>query len=553
MACNEFSCGTGLGEVVLPGDPSDNSIISAVAAYGGVDVSWTYPTVNAYGVAFFNLYRGINADVSQATLHRIVSGNSYYDRIDEADIREYFYWIQIISVNGTQMEKAGPARATPRSTIENTIANLTGKIDAGVLAKELRSEIGRITGFYDSLESEAAAREAGASAIALALSELQRQTDGAVTYVNQEVSARQDANSAIVRSIDAIAVGLDSTQAAVLTEKTARIAKDNALASQITQTESTMNGQVASVQTRLSSEITAVDGKVTQIGALYTAKVNVNGLVGGFGIYNNGTEVQAGFDVDNFWIGRTNANKKKPFIISNGVVYIDEGAIQKLTFSKLRDESGSFVVENNKVKANYIDADTLHVKGQVSVGDYTGYAWPPAGGTGIHISAQGLLAGNANGGGKYFQIYTPAGGVAQIATNIPAHLEDAQVSTLKLAGNAVTVPISVSHGSSGDVTSALYDFGGGAVHLIVGAYLNEAVANYYNMVIRIYRDGALIKSQGFRLYIVGDYSWESGFIGGGTLVHLDYPDAGRHYYRAQAYIPTSPSININLMVLGVKR
>ena len=448
MACNEFSCGTGLGEVVLPGDPSDNSIISAVAAYGGVDVSWTYPTVNAYGVAFFNLYRGINADVSQATLHRIVSGNSYYDRIDEADIREYFYWIQIISVNGTQMEKAGPARATPRSTIENTIVNLTGKIDAGVLAKELRSEIGRITGFYDSLESEAAAREAGASAIALALSELQRQTDGAVTYVNQEVSARQDANSAIVRSIDAIAAGLDSTQAAVLTEKTARIAKDNALASQITQTESTMNGQVASVQTKLSSEITAVDGKVTQIGALYTAKVNVNGLVGGFGIYNNGTEVQAGFDVDNFWIGRTNANKKKPFIISNGVVYIDEGAIQKLTFSKLRDESGSFVVENNKVKANYIDADTLHVKGQVSVGDYTGYAWPPAGGTGIHISAQGLLAGNANGGGKYFQIYTPAGGVAQIATNIPAHLEDAQVSTLKLAGASVTVPSYVSGGNN---------------------------------------------------------------------------------------------------------
>ena len=450
MACNEFSCGTGLGEVVLPGDPSDNSIISAVAAYGGVDVSWTYPTVNAYGVAFFNLYRGINADVSQATLHRIVSGNFYYDRIDEADIREYFYWIQIISVNGTQMEKAGPARATPRSTIENTIVNLTGKIDAGVLAKELRSEIGRITGFYDSLESEAAAREAGASAIALALSELQRQTDGAVTYVNQEVSARQDANSAIVRSIDAIAVGLDSTQAAVLTEKTARIDKDNALASQITQTESTMNEQVASVQTRLSSEITAVDGKVTQIGALYTAKVNVNGLVGGFGIFNNGTEVQAGFDVDNFWIGRTNANKKKPFIISNGVVYIDEGAIQKLTFSKLRDESGSFIVEGGKVKATYLDADNLNVRGQVNVGAFTGWGWPAAGQGGAHLSAAGFLIGNKTGGGKYLQITSGhgTGGNAAIYTNIPAHLEDAQVSTLKLAGASVTVPAYVSGGNN---------------------------------------------------------------------------------------------------------
>lgn len=176
----------------------------------------------------------------------------------------------------------------------------------------------------------------------------------------------------------------------------------------------------------------------------------MNGLVGGFGIYNNGTEVQAGFDVDNFWIGRTNADKKKPFIISNGVVYIDESAIQKLTFSKLRDESGSFIVEGGKVKATYLDADNLNVRGQVNVGAFTGWGWPAAGQGGAHLSAAGFLIGNPTGGGKYLHITSGhgTGGNAAIYTNIPAHLEDAQVSTLKLAGASVTVPSYVSGGNN---------------------------------------------------------------------------------------------------------
>jgi hypothetical protein len=89
--------------------------------------------------------------------------------------------------------------------------------------------------------------------------------------------------------------------------------------------------------------------------------VNVNGLIGGFGVYNDGSEVLAGFDVDTFFVGRTQANKVKPFVIKDGETFIDEAVIQSLTFNKLRADDGSFIFDDGKLKASFIDADNLTV------------------------------------------------------------------------------------------------------------------------------------------------------------------------------------------------
>lgn len=156
---------------------------------------------------------------------------------------------------------------------------------------------------------------------------------------------------------------LPEITAAIGTEQQARIDQDNALASQITTTETTLGNDIAQVQTNLDSEIQTVNGELTSIGALYTAKVNVNGLIGGFGVYNDGSEVDAGFDVDRFWVGRTGTDKIKPFIIDNGVTYINEAVIKTLTFDKLRAADGSLIVSNGKLRAEAIDANNLHVAG----------------------------------------------------------------------------------------------------------------------------------------------------------------------------------------------
>ena len=357
--CSTTTCGTGGWSGPLPGDPSNNSILSATPAFGGVDVSWTYPTTYPEAVAHILLYRGISNNFDMAIQIAVVSGSQYYDKIEPSPLHPYYYWIQIVSVNGTIGDLIGPAAATPKGTIAEVLTGLTGQIDTGVLSQSLRTEIGKITLNYQELLAEVSARQAADAAYGTLAGQLQTDVDQAIAYVNTEITQRQEGDSALASQINLVAVANQNNAAAVLNEITARVSGDAALASQITTAQSVLGSNIASVQSGLQTNIDTVNGKVTSIGALYTAKVNVNGLIGGFGIYNDGSTVQAGFDVSTFWIGSTSANKIKPFIVNNGVTYIDDAAINKLTFSKLRDDAGTVVVENGKLKAAYLDVGSL--------------------------------------------------------------------------------------------------------------------------------------------------------------------------------------------------
>jgi len=189
-----------------------------------------------------------------------------------------------------------------------------------------------------------------------------------------------------------IAAKSGDNAAAVVAEQTARADADSALAQSVTTLQSTLGDEIAQVETNAQTDIDTLNGEVTNIGALYTTKVNVNGLIGGFGIYNDGSEVLAGFDVDTFFVGRTQANKVKPFIIKDGETFIDEAVIQSLTFNKMRSEDGTLaftptvydglgnVTEAGKLKASFIEADNIVTRqmqssSNVTVGGSTGPAF----------------------------------------------------------------------------------------------------------------------------------------------------------------------------------
>lgn len=437
--CSTNTCGIGGWGGPLPGDPDNNVTLTATAVFNGINVAWSYPGTNPFAVAHVLLYRATSSDFNMAIQVATVGGSVYFDQISVSTPTEYFYWIKIVSVNGTVGELIGPASATATSKTDEIIEGLTGLIDQGVLAQSLKTEIDRITLNYNELTEEIANRIAGNAALSAALADVQNGLAQSLSFVNQEIILRQDGDSALATQLNTVAavnaqnaaailseqtarvdadsalstsittvaatagsknrtysqaaaptgnlvagdiwfdtddnrkayrysgtawVATDdariaSTAAALTTEQTARANGDSALASEITTAQSTLNANIASVQTTLQTNINTVDGKVTAIGALYTAKVSVNGLVGGFGVYNNGVEVEAGFDVDRFWIGRTSANKRKPFIVQNDVVYIDQAVINELTFTKLRDSTGGFLVENGKLKAQYVIAGEL--------------------------------------------------------------------------------------------------------------------------------------------------------------------------------------------------
>jgi hypothetical protein len=457
MGCEDNTCGTGGWSGPLPGDPDNNSVLSATPAFGGIDVSWTFPAINPFALAYTTVYRGLLPEFDSAITLVQVGGNTYYDKQDNSN--RYYYWIRFVSVNGTEGTLIGPASATARPTIEHTIEQLTGRIDAGVLAQSLKQDIDKIALNYGELTNEIANRISSNAVLSAALRDVQNGVEQSLAFVEQEITTRQTNDSALASQLTVVAALTNTNAAAIIEEKTARVTATDSLAQQITTTnaataanaaalikaeetarttadsalatslttaQTTLNGNIASVQSSLQSSINTTNGKVTAIGALYTAKVTVNGLVGGFGIYNNGVAIDAGFDVDTFWIGRTSANKRKPFIVQGNETFIDEAVINKLTFTKLRAEDGSVVIENGKLKASYIDTKGLIIRdasGNAIFGAGVNIPMSMVAGLGAFAGISQITAGNAstfitNGAIGTAQIGNAVIGSAQIAYEI---------------------------------------------------------------------------------------------------------------------------------------
>ena len=392
-ATGEYVCGTGDWSGPKPGDPNtSDTLLTAVPAFGGIDVNWSAPDTFPEAVAYTTIYRGTTNNFNAAVVHiAMAPGNFFYDRIERDVKTRFYYWIIIHSVYGTPSQLIGPAWAEAKPRIEEMIEDLTGQIDNGVLAPALKAQIARIELNALNITQEMLDRQGEDEALAAQITTVGAYSEGTRALVQQEVLARTSANEAFVSTVNTLWAQVNGNIAAVQTQVTAVVNDVQALAQQVTNLETQVGQDLAQVLQTMQTKIDVVDGKVVSIGALWTAQVNVNGLIGGFGVYNNGQTVEAGFDVDRFWIGRTNAQKRKPFIIDNGVVYIDDAAINKLVFSKLRDESGSFIVADGRIKANYIDVDTLVARQAQS----SNFVWENSGWA---LSADGNVYINGSGG-----------------------------------------------------------------------------------------------------------------------------------------------------------
>lgn len=366
---SEWVCGTGLGNFPKPGDPDNNSVLYASPAFGGIDVSWTYPGLNPHAVAHVILFRSTSPDPSTMVQLAIVDGNFYFDRGESATPVTYYYWIRIVSINGTLGAPIGPASSTGRDTISETIESLTGKIDAGVLAQSLKGEIDRIQLNSLQITQEMIERARNDEALGVAFNQIQAFTEETKALVQTEALARAEADAAFVGVANTLHAAAEANEAAIQELSQVVVNVDQALATKITQTESRLGDNLAQVEQTMQSNVTQIDGQLKELGSLWTVKVGANGLVGGFGVYNDGKEVQAGFDVDTFWVGRTGANNKKPFIVKDSEVFIDEAAINSLTFNKLRSDDGSLLFKNGQLNAKYIQVDSLEIKNANIKGD----------------------------------------------------------------------------------------------------------------------------------------------------------------------------------------
>lgn len=360
-AAGDYVCGTGEWTGPKPGDPNFSDIIlTSTPAFGGIDLNWTWPDTYPEAVAFTTIYRNTVFDFDTSiVLRAAATGNFFYDAIEDTVAQDYYYWIVLTSIYGTRSDVKGPTKARALPRIGQMIEELTGQIDNGMLSVGLKGEIARIQMNALHIDQEMIDRAAEDDALGVRINVVSAESGETKALLMEEVLARTSQGEAFVSTVNTLYSELNGNIAAIQVQQTALVNDVAALAQQVTNLETQVGEDLAQVLQTMETKIETVDGKVTAIGARWTAQVNVNGLIGGFGVYNDGQTVEAGFDVDTFWIGRTGANKRKPFIISDNVVYIDEGAINSLTFGKLRDESGSFIVADGKIKAQYIDVDTL--------------------------------------------------------------------------------------------------------------------------------------------------------------------------------------------------
>ena len=593
-------CGTGGWNGPKPGDPDNNVLLSAVPAFGGIDLSWTMPATNPFAVAHVLIYRSESNMFGAATYIATAAGDFYYDKTPTVTPRLQYYWIQVVSINGTIGSPIGPASAIARSRIDQTIEDLSGIINEGLLSTTLKAKISNIETLGNELNLEVQRRIAEALGLGEVINGVSADAVKALTLIQNEITQRTEGDSALVGQVNVVATAVNKNyaafieqknfqtdlnnanantiqflttkvnqnSAAILTEQTARVNADSALTSSYQTLNTTVNGNSATGQVGLTTFVNTLNGKVTDIGALYTAKVNVNGLVGGFGIYNDGKVVEAGFDVTRFWIGSSTANKVKPFIVENDVVYINEAAINKLTFSKLRADDGSFLVSGGKVQAKYLKVD------EVMGGSFVGNAWPTtAGANGYYLGAGGLLLGNpvpAPGKKPAYLQLTEKGEIYSPSFSIDANgkmtiNELDVINTVNIKGNAVTQPILARITSTVDSRNparfhhpnsytANYNLKVGDTIIAICNFTCTQLG-FHGVNLTLY----LEKSSGERINMMysGGFSFENFGNGSGSGSYTITEDAS---YRIAAYVENSSNDGYlssigtcNIIALGAKR
>ena len=193
--CNNGSCGTGGWNGPLPGDPDNSSVLSAVSDYGGIQLSWTVPNINGYAVSYTRIFRSTGNDFATAIPLPPVSGCTFFDRSAAEVIRPYHYWIQNVSVNGTELAVIGPVTATAMPLINQVIQALANSVESSMLAVSLRSRIDKIAELETGLTNTNTTLETETGVLSTELLGLRNDLADAIAYVQEsrtiEITERQ--------------------------------------------------------------------------------------------------------------------------------------------------------------------------------------------------------------------------------------------------------------------------------------------------------------------------------------------------------------------------
>lgn len=217
--CNGYACGTGTWSGPLPGDPDNSSVLSAVADFGGIQLSWTMPNINGHAVAHTNIFRGISDVFETAIPLTVASGSSYFDKSAADVIRPYYYWIQHVSINGTTLGVIGPASAVAMPLINQVIQALANKIENSMLAESLRERIDRIADLDYGLTDLSTQVVSENQVFTQELLGLRQDLTDALAYVQESRTLEVSERQALVTALNTQVAQLNDTLYAAIQEE----------------------------------------------------------------------------------------------------------------------------------------------------------------------------------------------------------------------------------------------------------------------------------------------------------------------------------------------
>lgn len=262
-------CGTGLGNFPQPGDPNLNSItLAANTRVGGILVSWSYPSINAHAVAHVQVYRNTSNNFETASLLAIAQGTSHFNQLTVTSPTQYFYWIKLVSVNGTAGDLIGPASATAGVFRQDLLDFLEGGIGTTHLATALKTTIDQLPLLEQRINEEEAFRIDADDTLATILTTYGNDLAAIDTLVQEEIVERVSADNALVSAVDVILAKAEDNAAAILTEQTVRADADSALASEITTLVAGVAENAAAIVAEQSARADADDAFASQITTL---------------------------------------------------------------------------------------------------------------------------------------------------------------------------------------------------------------------------------------------------------------------------------------------
>lgn len=354
-----------------------------------------------------------------------------------------------------ELESLNLGSASSLEAITEDVADLTTRTST------LETRVGSAEA---SITTEQTVRATADSALASSVTTLTATVNSNTAQIISEQTARVNGDNALAANITTLTATVNSNTAAITSEQTARANADSALASSITSLTATVNSNTAAITSEQTARANADSALSSSISSL-TATVNGNTAA----ISNEAT-------------ARANADSAISTSLSSVTARVGTAE------ANISSNSTAIASVNGQLSASY------NLKAAVSAGGVTYFAGmglgvdPSPGGAGyqsnIRFEADKIRLFNS--GSDVSPFYVEGGNVYM--TN--AFIKNADIGTLKIAGNAVTVSGAIA-GTSNQTFYLSAPYGG---LLAVTVYAADWAESGSGNTVQVYVNGGLYAS-----------------------------------------------------------